>query len=163
MRKLIAAFAVAAMLALTLALAGCGQSGGGQAPAASPDLGLEPGTYTATFTTDSSMFHVNEANDGKGVLTVAEDGSGTIHVSLAGKKILNLYPGLAADAQADDAVLLQPTTDTVTYSDGYTEEVFGFDIPVPAIGEEFDVALVGEKGKWYDHKVSVSDPVPSAQ
>ena len=82
---------------------------------------------------------------------------------LAGKKILNLYPGLAADAQADVAVLLQPTTDTVTYSDGYTEEVFGFDIPVPAIGEEFDVALVGEKGKWYDHKVSVSDPVPSAQ
>ena len=24
---------------------------------------------------------------------------------------------------------------------------------------EFDVALLGEKGKWYDHKVSVKDPV----
>ena len=39
------------------------------------------------------------------------------------------------------------------------EEVYGFDIPVPAIGEEFDCALVGKKGKWYDHKVMVSDPV----
>ena len=26
---------------------------------------LEDGTYTAEFDTDSSMFHVNEANDGK--------------------------------------------------------------------------------------------------
>ena len=34
--------------------------------------------------------------------------------------------------------LLEPTTDTVTYSDGMTEEVYGFDIPVPAIDEEFD-------------------------
>ena len=28
---------------------------------------LEDSTYTAEFDTDSSMFHVNEANDGKGV------------------------------------------------------------------------------------------------
>ena len=83
----------------------------------------------------------------------------TIHVSLASKKIVNLYPGKAEEAKADGAVLLQPTTDQVTYSDGMTEEVYGFDIPVPAIGEEFDCALIGEKGKWYDHKVMVSDPV----
>lgn len=119
---------------------------------------LEDGTYTAAFTTDSSMFHVNEANDGKGILTV-QDGQMTIHVSLASKKIVNLYPGKAEEAKVDGAVLLQPTTDQVTYSDGMTEEVYGFDIPVPAIGEEFDCALIGEKGKWYDHKVSVSDPV----
>lgn len=119
---------------------------------------LEDGTYTAAFTTDSSMFHVNEANDGKGILTV-QDGQMTIHVSLASKKIVNLYPGKAEEAKADGAVLLQPTTDQVTYSDGMTEEVYGFDIPVPAIGEEFDCALIGEKGKWYDHKVMVSDPV----
>ena len=31
---------------------------------------LEDGTYTAEFNTDSGMFHVNEADDGKGVLTV---------------------------------------------------------------------------------------------
>lgn len=119
---------------------------------------LEDGTYTAAFTTDSSMFHVNEANDGKGILTV-QDGQMTIHVSLASKKIVNLYPGKAEEAKADGAVLLQPTTDQVTYSDGMTEEVYGFDIPVPAIGEEFDCALIGEKGKWYDHKVTVTDPV----
>lgn len=119
---------------------------------------LEDGTYTAAFTTDSSMFHVNEANDGKGILTV-QDGQMTIHVSLTSKKIVNLYPGKAEEAKADGAVLLQPTTDQVTYSDGMTDEVYGFDIPVPAIGEEFDCALIGEKGKWYDHKVMVSDPV----
>lgn len=119
---------------------------------------LKDGTYTAAFTTDSSMFHVNEANDGKGILTV-QDGQMTIHVSLTSKKIVNLYPGKAEEAKADGAVLLQPTTDQVTYSDGMTEEVYGFDIPVPAIGEEFDCALIGEKGKWYDHKVMVSDPV----
>ena len=50
---------------------------------------LEDGTYTAEFDTDSSMFHVNEACDGKGTLTV-KDGEMTIHVSLASKKILNL-------------------------------------------------------------------------
>ena len=119
---------------------------------------LEDGTYTATFTTDGSMFHVNEAYDNKGTLTVA-DGQMTIHVSLVSKKIVNLFPGTAEEAQAEGAVLLEPTTDPVEYADGTTDEVYGFDIPVPAIGEEFDCALVGEKGKWYDHKVMVTDPV----
>ena len=119
---------------------------------------LPDGVYTAEFSTDSSMFHVSEACDGKGTLTI-KDGVMTIHISLGSKKILNLYPGLAEDAAKDGAVLLQPTTDTVTYSDGMTEEVYGFDVPVPAIGEEFDLALIGTKGKWYDHKVKVSDPV----
>lgn len=119
---------------------------------------LPDGVYTAEFSTDSSMFHVSEACDGKGTLTV-KDGVMTIHISLGSKKILNLYPGLAEDAAKDGAVLLHPTTDTVTYSDGMTEEVYGFDVPVPVIGEEFDLALIGTKGKWYDHKVKVSDPV----
>ena len=119
---------------------------------------LPDGVYTADFSTDSSMFHVSEACDGKGTLMV-KDGVMTIHISLGSKKILNLYPGLAEDAAKDGAVLLEPTTDTVTYSDGMTEEVYGFDVPVPVIGEEFDLALIGTKGKWYDHKVKVSDPV----
>ena len=119
---------------------------------------LEDGVYTAEFDTDSSMFHVNEADDKKGKLTV-KDGKMTIHVSLVSKKIVNLFAGTAEDAQKDGAEIIEPTTDTVKYSDGYTEEVYGFDIPVPAIGEEFDVAILGEKGKWYDHKVSVKDPV----
>ena len=119
---------------------------------------LPDGVYTAEFSTDSSMFHVSEACDGKGTLTV-KDGVMTIHISLGSKKIMNLYPGLAEDAAKDGAVLLEPTTDTVTYSDGMTEEVYGFDVPVPVIGEEFNLALIGTKGKWYDHKVKVSDPV----
>ncbi|SCX78552.1 Cobalamin biosynthesis protein CbiK, Co2+ chelatase [Butyrivibrio hungatei] len=122
---------------------------------------LADGTYTASFNTDSSMFHVNEANDGKGTLTV-KDGKMTIHVSLASNGILNLFCGTAEDAQKEGAELLQPTNDTVTYEDGTTEEVNGFDIPVPAIDEEFDVALIGKKEKWYDHKVSVSDVKPEA-
>lgn len=106
---------------------------------------LEDGVYTAEFGTDSSMFHVNEANDKKGELTV-KDGKMTIHVSLVSKKIVNLFAGTAEDAQKDGAEIIEPTTDTVKYSDGYTEEVYGFDIPVPAIGEEFNVAILGEKG-----------------
>ena len=118
---------------------------------------LEDGVYTAEFDTDSSMFHANEACDGKGTLTV-QDGKMTIHVSLASTSIVNLFPGLAEDAQKEGAELLQPTEDAVTYSDGLTETVYGFDIPVPYLDDEFDLALIGKKGVWYDHKVSVSNP-----
>ena len=120
---------------------------------------LPDGIYMAEFNTDSSMFRVNEAHDGKGTLTV-EDGKMTIHVSLGSQNIVNLYPGLSEDAKKENAILLEPTVDSVTYSDGWTDEVYGFDIPVPIIGEEFDVALIGKKGKWYDHKVVVSNPQP---
>ena len=125
---------------------------------ASASDALADGTYAAKFNTDSGMFHVNEANDGKGTLTV-KDGKMTIHVSLVSKKIVNLFEGTSEDAQKDGAELLEPTTDTVTYSDGATEEVYGFDIPVPELDKEFDVALLGKKGVWYDHKVSVTNPV----
>lgn len=118
---------------------------------------LEDGVYSAEFDTDSSMFHVNEANEGRGILTV-KDGEMTIHVSLVSKSITSLFAGTAEDAQKEGAELLEPTTDKVTYSDGWTEEVYGFDIPVPTLDEEFDVALIGKKGKWYDHKVVVTDP-----
>ena len=117
---------------------------------------LADGTYTATFNTDSSMFHVNEANDGQGTLTV-KDGKMTIHISLASKNIVNLFVGTAEDAQKDGAALLEPTTDTVKYADGTEEEVYGFDVPVEALDQEFDLAILGKKGKWYDHKVSVAD------
>ena len=126
------------------------------APSAAP---LPDGVYSAEFETDSSMFRPNEACGGKGTLTV-QDGKMTIHVSLLSKKILNLFPGTAEQAQEAGAIWLEPTVDTVTYSDGLSEEVYGFDIPVPAIGEDFDLALVGTKGTWYDHKVSVQNPEP---
>ena len=122
------------------------------------DAVLEDGTYEAEFKTDSGMFHVNEANDGKGVLTV-KDGQMSIHISLTSKNIVNLFVGKAADAKKNGAELLQPTTDTVTYDDGTTEEVNGFDVPVKALDKDFDLALIGTKEKWYDHTVSVTNPV----
>ncbi len=118
---------------------------------------LQDGVYSAEFQTDSGMFHVSEACGGRGTLTV-KDGKMTIHISLSSKSILSLYPGLAKDAEKEGAKPLLPTEDTVTYDDGTTEEVYGYDVPVPYLDKEFDLALIGTKGKWYDHKVSVSDP-----
>jgi heme-binding NEAT domain protein len=138
-----------------VALAGCGNSSGGASAA-----GLADGVYSADFTTDNSMFHVNEANNGKGVLTV-KGGKMTIHVSLVSESIVNLFVGTAEEAQKDGAALLKPTIDSVTYKDGTKEQVYGFDIPVPATDKKFAVALVGTKGKWYDHMVSVSNPTPA--
>ena len=124
---------------------------------ASDTQDLEDGVYIVDFNTDSSMFHTNEACEGKGQLTV-EDGKMTLHISLVSKNIVNLFPGLAEDAQKDDAELLQPTKDTVTYKDGLSDEVNGFDVPVEALDQDFDLAIIGTKGKWYDHTVSVSNP-----
>jgi len=180
MKTIAKLFACACAFALALVLAGCSSGGSASASASAASASasasaasasasaasasaaaastLEDGTYEAVFSTDSSMFHVNEADEGKGVLTV-ENGKMTIHVRLASKKIVNVYAGLAKDAETDASNVIQPTTDTVTYSDGDTKEVYGFDIPVPTLDEEFDVAILGEKGTWYDHKVSVSNPV----
>ena len=122
---------------------------------------LPDGEYTVDFETDSGMFRANEACNGKGTLTV-QNGIQTLHVSLQSKKIVNLYVGTAEDAQQSGAVWLEPIVDTVTYSDGLSEEVFGFDIPIVSVGQEFDLAIIGTKGVWYDHRVSVQNPVPQA-
>ena len=173
--RFVSLLAVSALLAASLA--GCGSSASNVASSASSEAvssaaesavseaasesaaassarTLKDGTYTAEFDTDSSMFHVNEASDGKGTLTV-EDGQMTLHISLQSKKIVNLYVGMAADAPDHEADWLQPTTDTVTYSDGTSEEVYGFDVPVEALDTDFQLAILGTKGKWYDHTVSV--------
>lgn len=100
------------------------------------------------------MFRVNETLHGRGTLTVS-GGNMSIHVSLRGKGIVNLYAGKADDAKNNKALWLAPSVDVVTYDDGEQEEVNGFDIPVPVLGEEFDVAILGKKDVWYDHKVSV--------
>lgn len=139
------------LLGAICTLAGCGKS------EVIPECPLEDGIYTADFNTDSSMFRVNEANKGKGTLTVS-NGQMNIHITLVSKKIEKLYLGMAEDAQKDGAVLLEPTLDTVIYDDGTEEEVYGFDVPVPYLDQEFDLALVGKKGTWYDHKVSVTNP-----
>ena len=173
--KRILSCVVTASLALSL-LAGCGASStassavssaasseaaSAAASSAAETAALPDGVYTADFETDSSMFHANEACDGKGTLTV-ENGKMTFHVSLTSKKIVNLYPGKAADAEANESDWLQPTTDTVTYSDGTSEEVYGFDIPVSALDTDFDLAILGTKGKWYDHVVSVRNAAEKA-
>ena len=166
---------VAASLALSL-LVGCGASSTASSAASSAasseaassvassaaeTAALPDGVYTAEFDTDSSMFHANEACNGKGTLTV-ENGQMTFHVSLASTHIVNLYLGKASDAADHEADWLQPTTDTVTYSDGTSEEVYGFDIPVTAVDTDFDLAILGTKGKWYDHVVSVRNAVQQA-
>ena len=120
---------------------------------------LPDGEYTVDFVTDSSMFRANEACNGKGTLTVT-GGVQTLHVSLQSKKIVNLYVGTAEQAQQSGAVWLEPSVDTVTYSDGRSEEVFGFDVPVASVGQEFDLAIIGTKGVWYDHRVSLRNPIP---
>ena len=172
--KQIISLSVASIL-LAAALTGCGGSASSSAAASEPaassavseaaseaEAALPDGVYTADFDTDSSMFHANEACNGKGTLTV-KDGRMTFHVSLASKKIVNLYPGAAADAEANKADWLIPTVDTVTYSDGTSEEVYGFDIPVEAVDEEFALALLGKKGTWYDHTVSVRNAVAASE
>ena len=158
-------------------LTGCGASGTPASSAASSEAAassavseaasepaaeaaLPDGVYTAEFDTDSSMFHANEAFDGKGALTV-KDGQMTLHVSLASKNIVNLYVGTAEDAASHEADWLQPTTDVVNYSDGTSDEVYGFDIPVEALDTDFSVAILGKKGKWYDHTVSVRNAQPT--
>ena len=168
-----------ASILLAAALTGCGgsasSSAAGSAAASEPaassavseaaseaEAALPDGVYTADFDTDSSMFHANEACNGKGTLTVA-DGKMTFHVSLVSKNVVNLYPGAAADAEANKADWLIPTVDTVTYSDGTSEEVYGFDIPVEAVDEEFALALLGKKGTWYDHTVSIRNAEPKAE
>ena len=82
MKKKVIVLLWAVILCCTLAV-GCGKKNT-----------LADGTYTADFNTDSSMFHVNEAYDGKGILTV-ENGQMTIHVSMPSKNIVNLYLGSA--------------------------------------------------------------------
>ena len=130
-----------------------------KAPAESR-LELADGEYLADFSTDSTMFRINDMYDGKGRLTV-KDGKGSIHIVMPSTKILNLYVGLAEDAAKDGAHLIDHTVEKVTYDDGLTEDANAFDVPVTVLDEEFDLALIGEKGKWYDHKVKVSNPVPA--
>lgn len=172
MKKIISVLCAAVLAA---SLAGCVSSAASSASesveevsapasestASESEAALPDGVYSAEFDTDSTMFRVNEACEGRGVLTV-ESGQMSIYIKLAGKGILNLYPGTAEQAQKEGAELLEPVTDTVDYSDGTTDEVYAFTVPVPALDTEFDVALVGKKGTWYDHEVSVTDPQPLA-
>ena len=119
---------------------------------------LPDGVYTVDFVTDSSMFRANEACDGKGTLTVS-GGVQTLHVSLRSTNIVNLYVGTAEDAQKPGAVLLEHTVDTVTYSDGLSEEVFGFDVCGAVFGDMNVYALADGLPVWCNLMLSVMDEI----
>lgn len=157
------------MLILCLSLTACqdkpSEGTGGQAPSGADinqgtevtyDIGLEDGVYTVDVDTGSSMFHLNETANDKGKLTVKK-GKATLHITLVSKNIVNLFVGEAEDAKQPGAKLIEPTLDVVTYSDGTTEEVYGFDIPVEQM--EFDVSIIGTHGNWYTHRIIMSNPV----
>lgn len=149
------AIIVLSCLLFALLVAGCS---GGKKEEETNAAGLADGVYTVDVDTGSNMFHVNEAMDGKGTLTVT-NGEMTLHITLASKSIVNVFYGTSEEAQAEGAVLIDPTIDMVTYDDGITDEAYGFDIPVPAIGEPFDVSIIGTHGNWYTHPVTVTNPV----
>lgn len=170
------------MLTAVLALAGCGSKGaektGGaassgtavtpasaeQEPGVKKDS-LEDGVYKVDVETDSNMFHINEAMEDKGFLSV-EKGKWLLHITLPSKNIVNMYMGTAEEAEAAEEkgeALIEPVTDTVTYSDGTTEEVHGFVFPIDKLGEPITVAIIGTKGKWYTHEIIVSNPEYFAQ
>lgn len=123
-----------------------------------PTVDLPDGSYRVDFTSDSSMFHENEAYEGKSVMTV-ESRRATLHLVMPSKNVVNLFLGKAEDARKEGAKLLIPTDERVVYSDGVAESVYAYELPVPVIDADFDVALVGRKGAWYDHRARVSNPV----
>lgn len=160
---------IAIVLMLVL-FCGCGAKSEAQpttvpeeAPAVPAVAALPDGLYTAKFDTDSSMFHVNEAHKGQGVLIV-QNGAMTIHVTLSGTGYVGVFPGTAKEAaEADESEIIRYSKEKVTYDDGFTDTAYAFDIPVPKLNEEFSLATIGKKDKWYDHKVSVSEPRPLSE
>ena len=133
------------MISLVMAIAALTVITGCSSGSSQGNTSLKNGKYLASFTTDSPMFHINEAYNDHGILTV-KNGS---------QNIIRLYGGTASEAEENKDDVLKPTTDTVHYDDGYDETVYGFDVPVPELKKEFDLALLGTHGKWYDHKVKV--------
>lgn len=177
LRKKIAVLLLSAAMAMTM-LSGCGDNTAKEDKnAATEDQNkddaseakeeeteeapIEDGEYLVDFNTDSSMFHENPDFDGGKATLIVEDGKMTVHITLNSKNIVQLFLGTAEDAQKDGTDLIDPAgTETIEYTDGSEpKEVYTFDVPVKKLDEEFDLALIGTKGKWYDHKVSVSNPV----
>lgn len=180
LRKKIAVLLLSAVMAMTM-LSGCGNNAAKEdKKAATEDQNkddaseakeeeadeaekapVEDGEYWVDFNTDSGMFHENPDFDGGKATLIVEDGKMTVHITLNSKNIVQLFSGTAKDAQKDGADLIDPSgTETIEYTDGSEpKEVYTFDVPVKKLDEEFDLALIGTKDKWYDHKVSVSNPV----
>lgn len=120
---------------------------------------LTDGIWSVDFASDSPMFRLNETCGGKAELTVVGC-RGSLQLVMPSQNFVSVFVGRAQDAaNASGLALIKPTTRDVLYPDGLTETVNVFDIPLPVLGQEFDLAIIGKKGVWYDHHVSVSNPV----
>ena len=102
------------------------------------------------FESDSSMFHLNETLKGKAKL-VLNRGVLCAEMIMPSKNIVNI-----AMEPNGEGLLLAPETVTVTYDDGATEEVYAFYLPAKAFNESFVVSILGTKGVWYDHTVTLT-------
>ena len=86
----------------------------------------------------------------------------TIHVSLASKNIVNLFVGTAEAAQkgwsrAAGAYHRSASPTATGQQRKCTVSIFRS----PLLMKSSPVALMGTKGTWYDHTVSVSNPIPA--
>ena len=96
------------------------------------------------------MFHLNETLKGKAKL-VLNRGVLCAEMIMPSKNIVNI-----AMEPNGEGLLLAPETVTVTYDDGATEEVYAFYLPAKAFNESFVVSILGTKGVWYDHTVTLT-------
>ena len=97
MKKILLGVLSLSLIAM-LALAGCGNNGGGETTGGAAPSGQEvnggtgdtqtsdanalaDGVYIVDVDTGSNMFHINEAKEGKGELTV-KNGEMTLHITL---------------------------------------------------------------------------------
>ena len=111
-------------LVLCTLLFGCGQKNeDGDPQDTNTEPALADGVYTADFNTDSSMFHVNEACEGRGTLTVA-DGKMTATIVWSSSH----YDYMLVDGERCDVLS--------------TESGSTFEIPVAAL--DTPLAVVGD-------------------
>ena len=165
-----------ASLLLAAALTGCGAASSTASSAAGSEAAssvassaaasetaaaaLPDGVYTAEFDTDSGMFHANEACDGKGTLTVEKR-----HDDLPRQPRFQRRSSTCMSAWPQTPTPTKPTGCCPPPTPSPTptappKEVYGYDIPVAAVDEDFQLALLGTKGKWYDHTVSIRNAEP---
>ncbi len=142
------------VMILIVSFAACGKSA---EPQKEEEPKLADGEYVVKFNTDSSMFHANEVDEGCGLLTV-KDGKMVLFVRLAGTGVVKVFKGKAEDAQKEGAAVIDCVEAEVEYPDGMKDKVNAFYMEIDELDTEFDLAILGKKGTWYDHVVSVSSP-----
>ena len=98
-------------------------------------------------------YHHPNSEIGKVVdcILTAKDGKMSAVLTLSGTGYGYLYMGTKEEAVSADQSSWIPYQ--VNEEGKYT-----YTVPVEALDKEFDLAIIGTKQKWYDHKVSVSDP-----